>query len=445
MSPKKILIITVPADGHFNPLTGIATHLKQSGHDVRWYTQDFYKAKLEKLGIPHFPFVKQPQLNQENFREYFKERDNMKTQISKLRFDFEHFFIRRCPEAVEDIATIHETFPFDLVIGDLLCFSLPIVKKLFNVPVIVAGIVPVAESSVDLPPSGMGLLPSHSVFSGLRNWLVRVMSNQLIFGKVEQIYRDILNNYSVEAPQGNLFDIIYRSVDMVWQSGSPGFEYKRSDWNPRLRFVGPLLPHKMPHRVPYILRMKQRYEKVVLVTQGTAEADIEKILVPTLEAYRNTNTMVIATTGSNGTAKLRERFPESNFVIEDFIPYSDVMPICDVYITNGGYGGVLLGIQNKLPMVVAGVHEGKNEICARIGYFDLGINLKTEKPSAEMIRKAVEKISSDKKYKKNVQLLAAEFRTYDTNKIISDSLAELLQPGQSIIRTIPEVSKKVTA
>lgn len=445
MSPKKILIATVPADGHFNPLTGIATHLKQAGHDVRWYTQDMYKPKLEKLGIHHYPFVKQPQLNQENFREYFKEREDMKTQIAKLRFDFEHLFIKRCPEAVADIAQIREEFPFDLVIGDLLWFSLPIVKKIFNVPVVAVGVVPVAESSVDLPPSGMGLLPSDSWMSGLRNYVVKLLSNKLIFGKVEDIYRKMLKDYAIEAPAGNLFDIIYRSVDMVWQSGSPGFEYKRSDWNPKIRFVGPLLPFKMPHRVPYILRMKQRYDKVVLVTQGTAEADIEKILVPTLEAYRNTNTMVIATTGFNGTAELRNRFPDSNFVIEDFIPYSDIMPICDVYVTNGGYGGVLLGIQHKLPMVVAGVHEGKNEICARVGYFELGINLKTERPGSEMIRKAVERIASDKKYKRNVQTLAAEFRTYDTYQLIEESVAELLQSPKPRIRSLEPSAKKVIA
>ncbi len=32
----KILFATMPFDGHFNPLTGIAVHLKESGHDVRW-------------------------------------------------------------------------------------------------------------------------------------------------------------------------------------------------------------------------------------------------------------------------------------------------------------------------------------------------------------------------------------------------------------------------
>ncbi len=59
------------------------------------------------------------------------------------------------------------------------------------------------------------------------------------------------------------------------------------------------------------------------------------------------------------------------------------MPYPDVYITNEGYGGVMLAIENKLPMVLAGVHEGKNEINARIGYFKLGINLRTETPTPE--------------------------------------------------------------
>jgi len=52
----KILFATVAADGHFNPLTGIAVHLREAGHDVRWYTGRNYAAKLERLGIPHFPF-----------------------------------------------------------------------------------------------------------------------------------------------------------------------------------------------------------------------------------------------------------------------------------------------------------------------------------------------------------------------------------------------------
>ena len=42
----RILFASVPADGHFNPLTGLAVHLKELGCDVRWYTSDIYADKI---------------------------------------------------------------------------------------------------------------------------------------------------------------------------------------------------------------------------------------------------------------------------------------------------------------------------------------------------------------------------------------------------------------
>jgi UDP:flavonoid glycosyltransferase YjiC (YdhE family) len=54
----KILFATMPADGHFNPLTGVAMHLKAAGHDVRWYAAPSYIPRLERLGIGYFPFIR---------------------------------------------------------------------------------------------------------------------------------------------------------------------------------------------------------------------------------------------------------------------------------------------------------------------------------------------------------------------------------------------------
>jgi UDP:flavonoid glycosyltransferase YjiC (YdhE family) len=163
---------------------------------------------------------------------------------------------------------------------------------------------------------------------------------------------------------------------------------------------------------------------VILVTQGTVEKNVEKLLVPTLEAFKGSDTIVVATTGGSGTKGLQERYPQTNIIVEDFIPFADVMPYTDVYITNGGYGGIMLGIKNELPLVVAGVHEGKNEICARVGYFKLGVNLKTEKPSPSQLKKAVEEVFANNSYKKNVSRLAKEFAEYDSNEIISEFAAQ---------------------
>ena len=35
MERTKILFASIPAEGHFSPLTGIAMELKNQGHDVR--------------------------------------------------------------------------------------------------------------------------------------------------------------------------------------------------------------------------------------------------------------------------------------------------------------------------------------------------------------------------------------------------------------------------
>ena len=126
------------------------------------------------------------------------------------------------------------------------------------------------------------------------------------------------------------------------------------------------------------------------------------------------------------TKELQQQYHHDNLIIADFIPFNQAMPYAEVYITNGGYGGVMLGIENKLPLVLAGVHEGKNEINARIGYFGLGINLKTETPTPDRIKSAVGEVFNDPMYKKNVAALGNEFKEYATNELCAAYVREVL-------------------
>jgi MGT family glycosyltransferase len=425
----KILFACVPADGHFNPLTGLAKHLQQSGYDVRWYTQDLYKGKLEKMGIPHYPFVNALQLNQENFEGYFADRVNHKSQVAKLKFDLEHIFIRQSVKTMEDIEAIYRQFPFDLLIADVFTFCAPMVKSRLGVPVMAVGVTPFMQNSRDLPPAGLGLTPSTGLVADLKRKLLHWVSGQFIFKKPTRLFRELLQEYGVTPGEGNLFDILYNEADILLQSGAPGFEYRRSDLNSNIRFAGPLLPYVSTGRAkPWFDNRLNKFERVVLVTQGTAEKDVNKIIVPALEAFRNSNTLVVCTTGGSQTLKLRTKYASENLIIEDYIPFNDVMPYADVYITNGGYGGVMLSIGNGLPMVVAGVHEGKNEICARVGYFKYGINLKTETPLPNQLRSAVEEVISNPMYKENVNRLQTEFSQYDPGIICEKEVAGLIQP-----------------
>ena len=434
LAGKKILFASFPADGHFNPMTGIAVHLQWLGCDVRWYTSDLYATKLKNLQIPHFPFRKALNVTGDNINQVFPERENINGKVAKLNFDITNVFVRRGPEFFDDIKEIHKEFPFDVMVADCAFTGIPFVADKLGIPVIAIGVLPLFQTSKDLAPSGLGITPSYSFFGKIKQGMLRFAAGKILFRQANKVMRNIMEEHGIEHHNLGVFDILVNKASLLLQSGTPGFEYFRSDLGKHIRFIGPLLPYQSKkQKAPWHDARLNQYEKIIVVTQGTVEKNVEKILVPTLEAFKNTDTLVIATTGGSGTVMLKERFPQKNLVIEDFIPFGDIMPYADVYISNGGYGGVMLGIENQLPLVVAGVHEGKNEINARIGYFKLGVNLNTETPKSHQIRKAVEEAIGNPVYKESIIRLGNEFRGYEPNELTTFYIKDVLRKTGRIV------------
>ena len=423
---KRILFATFPADGHFNPLTGLAVHLQKLGHDVRWYTSTSYADKLTRLGIPHFPLKRAKDISG-NPDELFPQRKDFKGKIKKLTFDLTQVFVLRGPEYFEDIKEIRRTFPFDAVVCDCAFTAIPYLAGKLDVPVLSIGVLPLIETSKDLPPVGLGLAPSSTFWGRRKQDALRFIADRILFRKPNRLMASLLREHGVGMEHSNLFDACARTSTMLLQIGTPGFEYRRSDLSRNVRFIGALLPHSSANKpVPWSDEKLARYKSVILVTQGTVEKDVSKLLMPTLEAFQNSDYLVVMTTGGSRTRELREKYPCDNIVIEDFISFSDIMPHASVYITNGGYGGVMLSIKHGLPMVAAGVHEGKNEINARVGYFKIGIDLGTERPTPSQLRNAVEKVLTDQTYSGHIQKLNGEFANYDPEELCAQYLEEAL-------------------
>lgn len=423
---KRILFANFPADGHFNPLTSLAVHLLELGYDVRWYTSKTYAKKLSKLNIHHYSFKRAVDVSDNNFDAAFPERKKKKSQVAKLKFDIIHAFIKRAPEYYEDIQEIYESFPFDLMVADNAFTGIPFVKDLMNIPVIAIGVLPLSENSKDLPPAGLGMEPSYTFIGKLKQNILRALTSKFIFSGPNKVMHQLLNEYNIRHNYESIFDL--KKSDLLLQSGTPGFEYKRSDMSSYVKFIGPLLPYTQSQSTKKWFDAKvNKYKHIVLLTQGTVEKDVTKLIEPALEALKGSDVLIICTTGGSQTQRLKAKYHHDNIIIEDFIPFNDVMPYVDVYITNGGYGGVLLGIQNNLPMIVAGLHEGKNEICARVGYFKLGINLKTERPKPQQLKNAVQQILADSSFKENVEQLNREFNTYHPLELFSAYVAALTE------------------
>jgi UDP:flavonoid glycosyltransferase YjiC (YdhE family) len=81
---------------------------------------------------------------------------------------------------------------------------------------------------------------------------------------------------------------------------------------------------------------------VVHVTQGTLDIDPNDLLRPAIAGLAGTEYLVVCTTGRAPTATLGAL--PNNVLAAPFLPHDLLLPLVDVVITNGGWGGVLAAI-----------------------------------------------------------------------------------------------------
>jgi len=166
----KILFACVPADGHFNPLTGIAAHLRDRGHDVRWYTGPSLAGRVERLGIRFHPFRRAVEITGENIPELFPEHAKLRGP-ALIRFDGEKIFLANVPAFLADIRDIDADWTFDVLFCDGPFFGARPVRQLLHKRVLILD--PGWELLADdplTPPPFLGLPP---VRGPLRRWAYR--------------------------------------------------------------------------------------------------------------------------------------------------------------------------------------------------------------------------------------------------------------------------------
>lgn len=410
----RILFASIPADGHFNPLTGVAADLAQRGHDVRWYAGPDYQRRLDALGMPWFPYRRAVEVTGDNLNRLYPERARLKGP-KLISFDVDIVFVANVEQHFDDIVEIREEFPFDLFFCDGAFYAETLVAERLGVPVFATGLTTVIPDP-NGPPPFFGLRPARSIVGRTVHRVVRGMLASTMKKGIAH-YNDILAKHGLDpVPPGGFPHAPMARVSRLFLDGVPGLEFPGYRPPPNAEFVGPLVPARaaLGPDTPLPGTVTDPDATVVVVSQGTVDnADPEKLIAPTLEALAGGPHVVVATTGGVQTAELRRRFTASNVVVEDHLPYSTLFDHVDVFVSNGGWGSVVAALRHGVPVVVAGKREGKSDVNARIGHNGLGVDLRTERPKPDRIRAAVQRVLDDERITANVARLRAEFDAYD--------------------------------
>jgi MGT family glycosyltransferase len=419
----RILFASMPMDGHFNPLTGVAAHLRKRGHDVRWYTAPSYARRLDALGVPHFPFVRAKDLNGENLTEHFPEYAKLGLGPKAIAFALEKIFFGNLEAHLHDVLELRSRFPFEALVFDCAFYAGRLIAEKTGISAypVWAGPTP-APVSKTAPPPFFGLRPMRGPIGRLRDAVVSQMLASST-KKGMKLWNELRQREGLPRWDGSLFDLHNETSTAMFMVGVPSMDFPRADWPDKLEFVGPLVSHRRSPSgalPPSIAEKLDAYAgRVVVVAQGTIDnRDPDKLFIPALTALQGSRHLVVATTGGFHRDELRRRFPAENVVVEDFVDYGVLMPVTSLFISNGGYGSVLQALNHGVPLLLAGKLEAKNDINARLDYRGYGLDLRTERPTPQQIARGVERVLGDPAYRARVVELRAEIARYDPFAII---------------------------
>ncbi|GAB3796316.1 hypothetical protein GCM10027605_04040 [Micromonospora zhanjiangensis] len=111
-----------------------------------------------------------------------------------------------------------------------------------------------------------------------------------------------------------------------------------------------------------------------------------------------------------------------------FLPHDLLLPLVDVMVTNGGWGGVLAAVEHGVPLVVAGGSLDKPEVARRVARAGVGLDLRTGEPGRRRIRRAVATVLDGPEFRRRARALAAELAAAGGIPAAADLVEGLLTP-----------------
>jgi MGT family glycosyltransferase len=425
---SKIIVITVPVEGHFNPFVPIIARLVQNGHDVLCFAGRKFQERVEDTGSTFEPPPLKWDTSIQETYDVFPELRN-KSGLAQLKLYIKLVMFDPVPDLIYKLKDQIENFQPDLIISDTFLIVGSWVTEFYNIPSVRISVLPLSLPGKNIPPFGLGLLPGKSLFSKLRNNILRWVFNKLLFNDVQKYGEEIRNRIGLPSLGKSFVKKEFENANLYLHTSIPNFEYPREEFPPKLRFIGPTItPPNINYKKPEWWSEIEKDIPVVLINQGTVSKDYDDLIIPAIEALKNEKIVVIAVPVKEGKIM---NLPE-NVHTELYIPFGNILPYVDLLITNGGFGGTQNALVFGIPIIIAGATEDKMEVAARLEYSGAGINLRNQKPTSKNIMKAYRKIMSDQSYKQKAEELKREYAKFDAPVLAIGMIEELIEKQANI-------------
>ncbi len=423
----KVILASTPSTGHLNPLLAIGRILIAEGHEVVGITGSALRDRIESIGAQFHLLPAGADMDLRDVPALFPELKDIPPGPEHLRVQIERIFVDPIPAQYEGLRQVLRQFPADVIVGEDMFFGvLPMLlgPRSNRPPIVLCGTSFLHCRRKDGAPHNIGLaFPSDQAERNESAIIAR--EYQRVFEQPMSLrVNSCLRSLGAEPLSMPLHNSGVELSDAFMQLTVPSFELP-SAIPPSVHFVGtpPIIPNQVPLPT-WAHELDGCSRKVVLVTQGTVATNFNDLVAPTLAALANEpDLLVIATAGGRPVEAIPGPIPD-NARLASYLPFEWMLPKVDVFVTNGGYGSVNQALSFGIPLVAAGLTEDKADVNVRVAWSGVGINLATNSPTPQALRKAVRSVLDTPDYRSRASLMGSEFRGIDTRAEIVRIISE---------------------
>lgn len=386
---SNVMFFNIPAHGHVNPTIAVVTELVKRGHRIRYYSVEEFQGKIENAGAE---FV--------DIAPYMPPApDDLDKKVGK---DFAALIemVVDTTLSLNDVmeAEIKDFLP-DCIVSDSVCFWGKLFAGKYNIPFVCSTTtMAFNQYSARLMKQGLGEIVR--MFTGMP----RIQAKMRLLNE---------NGYPVE----NFVSIIQNDNEtntIVYTSRK--FQPMVETFSERYVFVGPSVANIYPGG-----EKKERPQ--VYISLGTVLNNNVAFYKECIDALKDVECNVVISAGRNTDIMALGEIPDS-FTVEPYVNQLEVLADSDVFVTHCGMNSVTESLYNGVPMVLFPQHSEENAVAIRTEELGAGVRLK--KGKSKLIRKAVQEVLSNEKYRKAAQEIGDDFKQCGGARMAADFIERVI-------------------
>jgi UDP:flavonoid glycosyltransferase YjiC (YdhE family) len=425
----RAMVAVVPMAGHVGPMSGLVAELVKRGHQVRVYTGSRYRQRFTDLGARVVTWLDAEDFDEDDLGATFPlaRRPGLLRGVALVKDGF----IGTAAGQVRDLSRELQRSPADVLVADSMCFGGVLAGELLGLRWALLNVLPFNQKfDLESPAPGFRGPPGRRTLGRERN-RVSWLAYRAATGPFHRAYNRVRTEVGLP-PDPRPYGSALMSEWLVLATGGPSLDVPWLDLPDQTHFVGRLEPAAMALRDEATDRRSTR--PLIVLTQGTSDLEYADLIQPALKGLADLEVDVIATSGRRGRTNVGF-VPPPNAQVVDIIDFGLVLPNAAVFVTNGGWGGVLASLAAGVPVAVAprGAAD-KPHIAARVASSGAGINLRTGRPKPRQVAAAVRDVLASPRYAERARQIGSELEQLGGASAAADLVERLAESGAPVRR-----------